>query len=154
VIGMGTEHRRDSSSSVRISPSTARGLEPLSREECFALLHANSLGRIALRIGDSPAILPVNYALLDEDVVFRTDPGSKLSAALMQVLVAFEIDQADAATHGGWSVLVTGYANEVCDRETLDRVAALGLDSWGDSGRDFVVRITPRAVSGRRLATT
>ena len=35
--------------------------------------------------------MPVNYALLDDEVVFRTDPGTKLSAALMRTMVAFEV---------------------------------------------------------------
>jgi nitroimidazol reductase NimA-like FMN-containing flavoprotein (pyridoxamine 5'-phosphate oxidase superfamily) len=109
---------------------------------------------VALRIGETPAILPVNYALLDDDVVFRTDPGSKLSAALMRVLVAFEIDHADSATRTGWSVLVTGYVEEIRDAGTLARVAELGLEPWVVEGRDFVVRIDTRTISGRRLAAT
>jgi uncharacterized protein len=130
----------------------SRDLETLTPAECLALLRAGNLGRIALRIGESPVILPVNYALLDDDVVFRTDPGSKLSAALMRVLVAFEVDHADAATRSGWSVLVTGYVDEVRDLRTLDRVEALGLESWVTDGRDFIVRIKTRTMTGRRLA--
>ncbi len=133
---------------------TSRGLAILARDECLELLRANSLGRVALRIGETPAILPVNYAMLDEDVVFRTDPGSKLSAALMRVLVAFEIDHADSATRTGWSVLVTGYVEEIRDAGTLARVAELGLEAWVVEGRDFVVRIDTRTISGRRLAAT
>ena len=133
---------------------TSRGLAILARDECLELLRAHSLGRVALRIGETPAILPVNYALLDDDVVFRTDPGSKLSAALMRVLVAFEIDHADSATRTGWSVLVTGYVEEIRDAGTLARVAELGLDPWVVEGRDFVVRIDTRTISGRRLAAT
>ena len=133
---------------------TSRGFAILARDECLELLRANSLGRVALRIGETPAILPVNYAMLDEDVVFRTDPGSKLSAALMRVLVAFEIDHADSATRTGWSVLVTGYVEEIRDAGTLARVAELGLEPWVVEGRDFVVRIDTRTVSGRRLTAT
>ena len=130
---------------------TSRGLAILARDECLELLRATCLGRVALRIGETPAILPVNYAMLDDDVVFRTDPGSKLSAALMRVLVAFEIDHADPATRTGWSVLVTGYVEEIRDAGTLARVAELGLEPWVIEGRDFVVRIDTRTISGRRL---
>ena len=133
---------------------TSRGLAILARDECLELLRANSLGRVALRIGETPTILPVNYAMLNDDVVFRTDPGSKLSAALMRVLVAFEIDHADSATRTGWSVLVTGYVEEIRDAGTLARVAELGLEPWVIEGRDFVVRIDTRTISGRRLAAT
>jgi nitroimidazol reductase NimA-like FMN-containing flavoprotein (pyridoxamine 5'-phosphate oxidase superfamily) len=130
---------------------TSRGLEILGPDECLRLLRSRSLGRVGVRIGESPAVLPVNYALLDDDVVFRTDPGTKLSAALMKVLVAFEVDEADAATRTGWSVVVVGYCEEIRDRATRERVDGLDLDPWVAEGRDFVVRIRARNVTGRRI---
>jgi nitroimidazol reductase NimA-like FMN-containing flavoprotein (pyridoxamine 5'-phosphate oxidase superfamily) len=45
---------------------TSRGLEILTPDECLAFLRAGTLGRVAVRIGEAPSILPVNYALLDE----------------------------------------------------------------------------------------
>ncbi len=130
---------------------TSRGLDVLTEDECRALLRSHTLGRIAVRIGEAPAILPVNYAVLDDDVVFRTDPGSKLSAALMRIQVAFEVDEVDAAAGIGWSVVVTGYVEEIRDTATLERVDALDLDRWVTEGRDFVVRIRTRTMTGRRL---
>ncbi len=131
---------------------TSRGLEILSSEECLDLLRSRTLGRVAVRIGEMPSILPVNYALLDDEVVFRADPGTKLSAALIRMMVAFEVDDADSATRAGWSVLVVGYAEEIRDRPTLTRVAALDLQSWLPEGRDFVVIIRTRSMTGRRIA--
>ena len=90
--------------------------------------------------------------LLDDEVVFRADPGTKLSAALIRMMVAFEVDDADSATRAGWSVLVVGYAEEIRDRPTLTRVAALDLQSWLPEGRDFVVIIRTRSMTGRRIA--
>lgn len=130
---------------------TSRGLDILTPDECLALLATGSLGRVGVRIGPDPAILPVNYALLDDDIVFRADPGTKLSAALMNTLVAFEVDHADPATRTGWSVLVLGYAHEIRDRATRERVDALDLDTWVAEGRDFIVRIQARTVTGRRI---
>ena len=130
---------------------TSRGLEILSADECLDLLRTHSLGRVAVQIGPSPAILPVNYALLDDDVVFRTDPGAKLSAALMRTRVAFEVDAADPATRSGWSVLVVGHCEEIRDRATRGRVDALDLAPWVPEGRDFVVRIRTQAMTGRRI---
>jgi uncharacterized protein len=130
---------------------TSRGLKILTSDECRELLRSHTFGRVAVRIGEAPAILPVNYALLDDDVIFRTDPGSKLSAALMRILVAFEVDDIDPATRTGWSVLVTGYVDEIRDRGTLERVDALDLEPWVTEGCDFVVRIRTRTMTGRRL---
>ena len=130
---------------------TSRGLEILSTEECLSLLRSRSLGRVAVQIGDMPSILPVNYTLLDDDIVFRTDPGSKLLAALMKVLFAFEVDDADPRTRSGWSVLVVGYPEQVQDRATIARVDESGLKPWVTEARDFVVRIRTKTMTGRRI---
>lgn len=131
---------------------TSRGLEILSTDECLDLLRSRTFGRVAVRIGDAPAILPVNYALLDDEVVFRTDPGTKLSAALMRTMVAFEVDETDPAKHAGWSVLVVGISEEIRDRATRSRVDALKLEPWVAEGLDFVVHIRTRTITGRRLS--
>src|SRR5262249_1645588 len=127
------------------------GLETLTRDECLELLATRGIGRISLQLGDDPAILPVNFAMLGDDVVFRTDPGAKLSAAVLRGKVAFEVDQTQPFSHEGWSVLVVGHAEEVRDRDTLDAVARLPLRPWADGVRDQVVRIRAEKVTGRRL---
>lgn len=131
---------------------TRIGLRTLSEQECRAFLDSTSLGRIGLRIGESPAILPVNYRLLDGDVVFRSDPGSKLTAALMGLQVAFEVD-GSTGEGDGWSVLVVGYAEQVRDTDTLERVDRLGLEPWVEGHRDAVVRIDTRSITGRRIVS-
>jgi uncharacterized protein len=130
---------------------TIRKLERVTEEECLTLLRSATLGRVALRIGESPAILPINYAMLDDDVVFHTAAGSKLSAAIMGIQVAFEVDHVDEATGAAWSVLVVGYAEEIRDEATRERVHALGLESWSPEDLPFVVRISTRQISGRRI---
>lgn len=55
------------------------GLEILDRQECLALLQRRDLGRVGLVAQGLPAILPVNYRVLDDDVVFATGTGSKLA---------------------------------------------------------------------------
>jgi nitroimidazol reductase NimA-like FMN-containing flavoprotein (pyridoxamine 5'-phosphate oxidase superfamily) len=130
---------------------TSRNLELLPREECLQLLRTQYLGRVAVRFSEAPSILPVVFAVLDDDVVFRTDPGTKLSAALMRTMVAFEVDDADPTTRTGWSVLVVGPVEEVTDATTLAQVDALGLEPWVDGARDRVLRIRSRTVTGRRI---
>ena len=51
-------------------------------------------------------VVPVNYAVLDGDIVIRTGSGTKLDAALTGAVVAFEIDSVDPIYHEGWSVMV------------------------------------------------
>lgn len=130
---------------------TSRGLEVLTADECLELLRTKTLGRVGVHIGDELAILPVNYALLDDEIVFRTDPGTKLSAALMKTMVAFEVDEADPEAASAWSVLVTGFCEEIRDRATRARVDALDLKPWVSEGRDFVVHIRTKRLTGRRV---
>ena len=72
------------------------GLKVLDREECKALLRTQRVGRVGL-CTYGPLVLPVVYALLDDDVVFRTAPGEKLIAAALNRTVAFEIDEYDVS---------------------------------------------------------
>jgi nitroimidazol reductase NimA-like FMN-containing flavoprotein (pyridoxamine 5'-phosphate oxidase superfamily) len=133
---------------------TMERLERLDEAECLRLLRSAALGRVGVHIGDSPAILPVNYGVLGNDVVFRTAPGTKLSAALMGVQLAFEVDHIDVETDTAWSVLVVGYAEEIRDEDTLARIGALGLQSWSPEHLAFVVRIRARQITGRRVPSS
>ncbi|MGH9248153.1 MAG: pyridoxamine 5'-phosphate oxidase family protein [Acidimicrobiales bacterium] len=53
-------------------------LEVIQCDECLRLLAGDEIGRLAVISGNTPIVLPVNYALDGETVVFRTDSGTKL----------------------------------------------------------------------------
>ena len=126
-------------------------LEVLTEDECRRLLAAGGVGRVAVTIAALPAIFPVNYAVVDGDVVFVTGEGTKLRAAVDEAVVAFEIDEIDPATKTGWSVLVVGVAAEVHDPDVLARVAAMGTLPWAPGDRHHVVRLGTELVTGRRI---
>src|SRR3546814_15087955 len=94
------------------------GLELLSEEEARELLDHSEIGRVGVTMGAIPAIFPVNYAIVDDLIVFRTAPGSKLSAATEGAVVAFEVDEFDGASRSGWSVPVVGRSQVVHDLDT------------------------------------
>ena len=129
------------------------GLEILSRQECLRLLATAHVGRIAVSMNALPVVLPVNYCLLDGDIVIRTGPGSKLDAATNHAVVAFEVDSFSPFDHTGWSVLVQGVAREIVEADALARAERLPLRAWAGTGLDRLVRIRAQLVSGRRLAT-
>ena len=129
-----------------------RRLDELSRAEAIRLLTTSSIGRVGITMGALPAILPVSYAVVDDSIVFRSDTGSKFSAAVEGAVVAFETDESDVAAKTGWSVLVVGCAREITDAAMLERVRAMGLDSWAPNPRDQFVRIPLDVVSGRRVS--
>jgi len=126
------------------------GLQVLDREECAALLRTQRVGRVGL-CTYQPLVLPVVYAMLDDDVVFRTAPGEKLIAAALNRTVAFEVDEYDVSALTGWSVIVVGAAEEVVAPDDLTRVRALDLQPWAGEFRDRFVRIRADEVSGRRV---
>jgi hypothetical protein len=127
---------------------TSRGFDLIGTDQCVELLRAHSFGRVGVTIADEPVILPVFYALVDGEVVFRTDPGTKLIAAVLETRVAFEVD--DAAS--GWSVLVVGHAHEMRSPSPALTGAQSRLDDYWPSGeRERVVRIEVEKITGRRL---
>ena len=131
-------------------PLNADGLEALTKPECQALLAASNIGRVAITLGALPVILPVNFALLDDDVIFLTGGGTKLSAALTHAIVAFEVDHINEADHTGWSVLVIGQARTIQNLEELQRARTLHLRPWAPD-REHYVRVQCDRISGRRI---
>lgn len=126
------------------------GFEVLQREECLRLLATANFGRVALHSKALPIVLPVNYALGEHGIVFRTARGTKLAAAASNAIVAFEVDEIDVIRHTGWSVLVTGLAREITDSAELDDVSRLPLDHWAPATANHFVCISMELVSGRR----
>lgn len=128
-------------------------IEAVDREECVHLLGTQRVGRIAFINGGAPDVLPVNYVVDGEAIVFATAAGTKLSAA-ERGPVAFEVDWTDAASHTGWSVVVRGLAQEITDLdrpELVQRVRDLPINPWAAGDRSHLVRIDARTITGRRI---
>lgn len=141
-----------------MSPEIAQvseGYEPqlttLTREECLELLRGAVVGRIGYVADGMAIIIPVNFALLDGDIVFCTAMGSKLSWLSLRERVAFEADESRPADHEGWSVLIQGVAREVTRPEELAVLRRGPLRSWLRSPHEHWVRISIEAMSGRAL---
>ena len=127
------------------------GLELVDESEAMRLLAGGEVGRVGLTIGALPAIFPVNYRLVDGSIVFRSSPGSKLSAAARGTVVAFEVDDYNAADRSGWSVLVVGPSTVVDDVDMRFDALEVGLSPYVDGPRGAIVRIDPTFVSARRI---
>jgi hypothetical protein len=98
-----------------------------------------------------PAVGPVNFSVVNEEIVLRTGTGSKLDAAVANAVVAFEADEFDVERREGWSVVVVGEARVVTDPDYIALLDALGLQCWLVGDRANYVAITPALVSGRVL---
>lgn len=126
-------------------------LIPLEVDVCLNLLASRHVGRVAVNDEHGPVVFPVNYAILDDTVVFRTGAGTKLTAANAAALVAFQVDHVDVGRRSGWSVLVRGRLAEVTDEAELARLADLPLEPFAGGDRDHHVRIATPVLSGRRI---
>jgi len=125
-------------------------LEVLDPTSCWAMLRANSVGRIAACLDGHPQIFPVTYVVDDESIVFRTAPGTKLSAT-RDAEVAFEVDGYDSSHGVASSVIIAGRAREIVDADGWDHAASLPLFPWLAAPMGHFVRITPASVSGRQF---
>lgn len=127
------------------------GLAYLKTRECLDLLRTRELGRVGFSVADQPVILPVNYRMVENAVVIRTDPGAKLTTALMRSTVAFEVDDVATGGRSGWSVLVVGHATELTDATSLHEARQLHVSPWVPGSREHFVVISAEQVSGRRF---
>ncbi len=126
---------------------TSHDLHVLDEAECYVFLHSRTLGRIGVRIADQLSIFPVYYAVMDHDIVFRTAPGTKLDAAVLETSVVFEADNASP----GWSVLVRGHVHQITEPAQLVHAQSLLGHDWPAGEREYYVRLVAEQVTGRRL---
>jgi nitroimidazol reductase NimA-like FMN-containing flavoprotein (pyridoxamine 5'-phosphate oxidase superfamily) len=121
-------------------------LQELDRAACFVLLASQHVGRLVVA-GDEPFVAPMNYAIVDEAVIFRSDAGSP--GGWVRGPVVFEADVIDDQERGGWSVVVRGTVDDVThDVALADRA---GLHPWAPGPKDRWLRITVEHVTGRYL---
>ena len=129
----------------------ARHLGALTDAECLELLTRNELGRVGFTTNKGPQIYPVNYSMDRGTIVIRTSPYAGLYTSTGPV--AFEIDEIDPVRRQGWSVLVVGTVAEIEDPdEAIQLRHQGGPEPWASGQRNVFVRITPREITGRRLA--
>jgi hypothetical protein len=133
-------------------PGGERMLEEIDAEECFALLEAQDLGRLAVVDDGRPYIFPVNYALDGHTVVIRTQPGIMLTLAPL-AHVAFEVEDIDPVTREGWVVVVSGVAQDITNAidQRSEHERASGVRPWVMGSHEYCIIISHSDVSGRRL---
>ncbi|HEX9889059.1 MAG TPA: pyridoxamine 5'-phosphate oxidase family protein [Nitriliruptorales bacterium] len=133
-------------------PIDRGGLEVLTYQECLDLLDGAPVGRFAFIDEGEPRVFPVNHRLSGSSIVFRTTFGAKLHAAAVEKPASFEVDEFDAETRTGWSVIATGTAEQVLDDDEIAELEELDLEPWANAAdRDRWVRLRPNEVTGRRI---
>ena len=134
----------------RWRPTIRAAIEELPVATCWELVRTRRVGRLAVNVDGRARIFPINFVVDGQTIVFRTAPGTKLSAA-RGADVEFEVDHYDASTGRAWSVIVAGRATEVTRADEWEHVHDLLLFPWHLAPKPFFVRIDPEAVTGRRF---
>ena len=124
----------------------------LGFDECWELLAAGTLGRLALIVDGQPHIFPVNYVLVERrSIAFRSAGGTKLWGAMTSKPAALEIDGYDPQTEEAWSVVARGDTEVIQSDEEKAAVDALQLEPWQPGAKDHYVRLKPLVLTGRRF---
>ncbi|MFD3789307.1 helix-turn-helix domain-containing protein [Streptomyces cyaneofuscatus] len=145
-----------SGSAGDLPPGFGRGarrarMVELDEAMCWTLLGDHGVGRVALALEDGPVVLPVNYQVLDGEVMFSTGSASPLAAAA-DTEIAFEADHIDDAFSKGWSVLIVGTVRSVADEEAAQRLREMAYSTpWAGEEREHVMLLGARRVTGRKI---
>ncbi|MCA1981872.1 pyridoxamine 5'-phosphate oxidase family protein [Nocardioides nematodiphilus] len=118
----------------------------MSEDECWRLLQSCDVGRLAWVSAGRPVVVPVNFRVVNRQIVIRISPYSLQGREIEDSRIAFEADQIDSHQRTGWSVLLRGHAAFDYRRDT-----GVGPEPWPEGHRPLHVLLSPSSVTGRRL---
>ncbi|MCX6394906.1 MAG: pyridoxamine 5'-phosphate oxidase family protein [Propionibacteriales bacterium] len=124
----------------------------LGTEECVQLLHAGVIGRVAISTPDGPHVVPVNYSVVDDRIIFRTTPYSVVGTYGTNTQMAFEVDHVDYEYWTGSSILARGRGEAVSDPAEVQRIKETWPPHpWASGQRNLYIAIRWSELTGRRL---
>jgi nitroimidazol reductase NimA-like FMN-containing flavoprotein (pyridoxamine 5'-phosphate oxidase superfamily) len=135
----------------RSNPTSRPALDSLDPASCAALISDGGIGRVVFHEPRGPVALPVNFRILDGDVVFRTGATASLIQSARDGQLSFEVDHIDDALNEGWSVLISGDSHVISDPAERDLATSTGVTPWAGGSKDVYVRIAPTEMTGRRI---
>ena len=121
----------------------------LDEDECWRLLEAKNLGRLAVSVQDQPDIFPINYVASRRRLYLRTSPGSKLLELTINSHVAPEIDE--IGTDSAVSVVVQGKARQLETEAETEAAEELHVRPRVGTDKPVFVEISSVNVEGRRF---
>lgn len=127
-------------------------LRVMDEADCRHRLEDATLGRLGFASRSLPVVLPVNYVVDGDRLLFATESSSIVAAAINGSVACLEIDDHDGMSHSGWSVLVTGQLREVDDDDALDVQRHRPLPMWRAMPAPHLISLSMDMISGRRLA--
>lgn len=96
-------------------------------------------------------IVPVNFVLDGETIVFSAGEGTKLDAVREGRVLTFEVDALEPALQTGWSVLIIGAAEVLTSPAEIHHIEGLHLAPWAPLRDRVFIRLPADEITGRRL---
>jgi hypothetical protein len=128
-------------------------LRTLAEHECWELMSSTTVGRVAFADAGGLQLIPLNFAVIDSQIYFRTSTDSVLDE-LAQGLddVAFGVDFHASSYREGWNVTVKGSTSRVAEPGLYEQVMTWSrLRPWAGGDRGVVIRLEVRSIEGRRV---
>lgn len=131
-------------------------LHELTEDDCWDLITQETdaqahFARVGWTGSTGPVVIPVNYVVHERSLWIRTSAYSAMAEEVDESLIAVEMDDIDAETHAGWSVLLRGSAAVIYHDHQVPE-AVRDLHPWASGARPLWVHLVPEHVSGRRLS--
>lgn len=121
----------------------------LDKSQSWRLLRHTSHGRLGLSVADQMNLVPVNFRIDQDRIVFRTAPGKKLTQLKTQPRVIFQAD--GILSDQAWSVLARGTARVLESPEDVERAEGLGITTWIPTVKEHFVEIAVEEIHGRHF---
>jgi hypothetical protein len=125
------------------------GVATLTSEECWRLLERKTFGRVAIADGRRVEIVPVAYDALEQTIVVRSAPETKLALLAEGADVAFEVDGGDDEGVVRWSIVVNGSARGGSVDDAVTSTTPSSERDAPGSERRTSVAIAPVSITGR-----
>jgi nitroimidazol reductase NimA-like FMN-containing flavoprotein (pyridoxamine 5'-phosphate oxidase superfamily) len=138
-------------------------VEVMENKEAEELLAKLNYGHLACARDNQPYIVPIHYAYIDSHIYIYTTEGRKSYMIQENPHVCLQVEE--IIDKDNWkSVIVTGEAHEVKKREEREKAltpilranptltparSIRWMDEWIRENVEFILRINPKAISGR-----
>lgn len=124
----------------------------LGDDEARLLLRGEVLGRVAFHPPVGLRIVPVNYTMVDDFIVWRTSPHSELGSYGADREAVFEVDRLDHEARQGWSVIASGRIEVIDDYDLVVVIRAIkDPRPWAGGMRHLYMRLRIDRLTGRRI---
>jgi hypothetical protein len=119
----------------------------LSRTDCLALVATKNFGHLALTRRALPTVVPAHYLLHNDHILIHALTGGHPNSWKDGEIVALHVDAFEPDLRAGWSVSLTGAADQPIDVASIEH---LPRAPWLADGDGSVIALATDLVWGER----